>query len=161
MTSTSKNDWFYEDARVGQHFLAGPLTVTEEDIVQFARRFDNQPFHLDAAAARESVFGGLIASGWHTAALTMRLMLQALPKTTEGLIGRRIENIDWPHPVVPGDALSLTADILELRPTRNPARGLMRLASETKNANGKTVMAMQALIFVPRRRATPTEPERS
>ncbi len=140
-----------EDCQIGQTFTGGPTHVTADDIVAFARQFDPQPFHLDAVAATGTAFGELVASGWHTAAMTMRMMLLSVPEMEGGMIGRRIESIDWPRPVRPGDTLSTFSEILHLRATGNPARGLMRLRTETKNQNGDVVMQMEALIFVPRR----------
>lgn len=142
---------FMDDCQVGQTFAGGPTTVTDRDIVAFAAQFDPQPFHLDAVAARDTAFGELVASGWHTAAMTMRMMLGSLPAMQGGMIGRRIESIDWPAPVRPGDTLTTRSEILHLRATGNPARGLMRLKTDTLNQHGAVVMTMEALIFVPRR----------
>lgn len=142
-----------EDCQVGQTFSGGPTQVTAEAIIAFARQFDPQPFHLDADAAKDSAFGELVASGWHTAAMTMRMMLGSLPDMQGGMIGRRIESIDWPAPVRPGDTLTTQSEILHLRATSNPARGLMRLKTDTFNQSGQAVMKMEAMIFVPRRTA--------
>lgn len=142
---------FMDDCQVGQTFQGGPLLVTADDIIAFATQFDPQPFHLDVDAAKDTAFGELIASGWHTAAMTMRMMLDSLPPMPGGMIGRRIETIDWPRPVRPGDTLSTRSEILNLRTTSNPARGMMRLKTETLNQQDDVVMKMEALIFVPRR----------
>lgn len=142
-----------EDCAAGQTFRGGPLTVTAEDIIAFAKQFDPQPFHTDPAAAKTSTFGGHVASGWHTTALTMRLMVDALPKMPGGMIGRRVENIDWPRPVRPGDTLSIVSEVLSVRATSNPTRGLMRLKTRTFNQDGEDVVVMEALIFIPRRPA--------
>ena len=140
-----------DDCQVGQTFTGGPTTVTADDIITFATQYDPQPFHLDAQAAKDTTFGELVASGWHTAAMTMRMMLGSIPAMQGGMIGRRIETIDWPRPVRPGDTLTTQSEILHLRTTSNPARGIMRLKTETLNQNGEAVMKMEALIFVPRR----------
>jgi acyl dehydratase len=153
-TTQDIQDWYYEDCAEGQVFSGGPLDVTADDIVAFARRFDPQVFHTDAEAAKDSAFGELVASGWHTTAMTMRLMVDNLPKMPGGMVGRRIETIDWPRPVRPGDRLRMTAEVLSLRTTRNPEKGLMRLRTVTVNQHGETVLQMEALIFIPRR---PTE----
>ena len=140
-----------DDCHVGQTFSGGPLSVTADDIIAFATQFDPQPFHLDAQAAKDSAFGELVASGWHTAAMTMRMLMGSIPPMQGGMIGRRIETIDWPRPVRPGDTLTTHSEILHLRTTSNPARGLMRLKTDTCNQHGEDVMKMEALIFVPRR----------
>ena len=145
--------FFMDDCQVGQTFAGGPVTVTAEDIIGFATQFDPQPFHLDADAARDTAFGELVASGWHTSAMTMRMMLLSIPPMQGGMIGRRVETIDWPRPVRPGDTLTTHSEILHLRTTSNPARGIMRLKTDTLNQHGEAVMKMEALIFVPRRTA--------
>lgn len=152
MNDATKNDsWYMEDCAAGQTYRGGPMPVTAEDITAFARNFDPQPFHLDAAAARTSAFGELVASGWHTTAMAMRMMVDTLPKMPGGMIGRRIEHIDWPRPVRPGDSLSIVSEVLSVRATSNPARGLMRLRTTSRNQHGEDVLVMEALIFIPRR----------
>lgn len=153
MTHSTPTFLFMDDCQVGQTFAGGPVHVTAADIIAFARQFDPQPFHLDAEAAKDTAFGELVASGWHTAAMTMRMMMGSMPTMQGGMIGRRIETIDWPHPVRPGDTLTTRSEILHLRTTSNPARGLMRLRTETFNQNNDAVMKMEALIFVPRKPA--------
>lgn len=138
-----------DDCQVGQTYAGGPTAVTADMIIAFARQFDPQPFHLDAEAAKDTAFGELVASGWHTAAMTMRMMMDSMPPMQGGMIGRRIETIDWPRPVRPGDTLTTRSEILDLRATRNPARGLMRLKTDTLNQHSEAVMKMEALIFVP------------
>lgn len=140
-----------EDCKPGMTFTAPAVTISAEEINAYARQFDPQPFHTDAPAAKATAFGGLIASGWHTASLTMRQMLECLPPMEGGMIGRRIENLDWPRPVHPGDSLTVSCEIVSVRGTRNPERGLMRLKTETRNQNGEAVLQMEALIFIPRR----------
>ena len=106
---------FLDDLHVGQRFAAGPLTVTDEDIISFATAFDPQPFHLDAEAAKATLFRGLVASGWHTAALTMRLLTEGGMPISTGIIGVGGE-IAWPHPVRAGDELRVESEILEITP---------------------------------------------
>lgn len=151
MTQTAPSFLFMDDCQVGQTFNGGPLHVSADDIIAFATQFDPQTFHLDAVAAKDTSFGELVASGWHTAAMTMRMMVGSMPPMQGGMIGRRIETIDWPRPVRPGDTLTTRSEILHLRTTSNPARGLMRLKTDTLNQHGEEVMKMEALIFVPRR----------
>lgn len=149
------NDYSYmEDLHVGQTFGGGPVDVTAAEIIAFASKFDPQPFHTDAEAAKHSVFGELVASGWHTAALTMRLILEYSPKMKGGMVGRSIEKLNWLHPVKPGDQLSFKGEILELRGSAsNPARGIMRVRNATFNQHGDKVLESGSVIFVPRRTA--------
>ena len=145
-----------EDFHVGQKFATGSVTVTEEAIIAFARQYDPQDFHTDPVKAKESVFGGLVASGWHTTALSMKLIVEAMPKVKGGIVGLNAEKIFWPRPVRPGDRLSVEIEILELRASRSkPERGIMRTRSITLNQKGEPVMEKEDVIFVPRRAATP------
>lgn len=140
-----------EDFKVGQTFAGGPVTVSAEDIIDFAKQFDPQDFHTDPAKAKNSAFGEHVASGWHTAALTMKMLVAAMPPMAGGMIGRTVENMTWTQPVRPGDMLRYEGEILDMRPTRNPARGLMRVKSITRNQHGDAVMEMTCLVFAPRR----------
>jgi acyl dehydratase len=148
-------DFIYlEDLKVGQKFAAGPRIVTEEEIIAYARQFDPQDFHTSPILAKDTVFGGLVASGWHTASMTMRLILEATPKMKGGMIGRQVEKISWPRPVRPGDELSLEIEIIDIRPSAtNPARGTARTRNTVSNQKGETVMEMDTVILVPRREA--------
>jgi acyl dehydratase len=148
---------YLEDLAVGQTYRTSSVTVDEARLKAFAAEFDPQPFHLDAAAAGSSLFGGLVASGWHTAALTMRLMVEGDFKVAGGLIGVGVDQIRWPKPVFPGDVLHVESEILEVRPSRsNPERGIVRVKSQTINQNGDVVMEQVANLIVPRdpKRAT-------
>jgi acyl dehydratase len=137
---------FLEDLRVGQSFESGRHQVTAEEIQAFARQFDPQPFHLEEEAAKDSLFQGLAASGWHTAALTMRLMVESGLPIAGGLIGVGAE-IAWPIPTRPGDVLQ----VVELRPTRSrPDRGIATIRSETRNQRGEVVQVLVAKLVVPR-----------
>jgi len=150
-----KDDYSYmEDLKVGQTYGAGPVTITAEEIIDFARKFDPQPFHTDAEAAKDSAFGELVASGWHTAALTMRLILEASPNMKGGMVGRTVEKLNWLGPVRPGDQLSFKGEILDLRASAsNPQRGVMRVRNSTFNQRGEKVLESESIVFVPRRGA--------
>lgn len=143
---------YLEDFAVGDRFRTQSLTVTEDDIKAFGRDHDPQPFHLDAEAATVSFFGELVASGWQTAALTMRLMVDSRFMGATPLIGLGVESLIWPRPVRPGDALTATVEVLEIRPSRSiPTRGSMRTKVTTVNQDGDTVYQMTSTILVPRR----------
>ena len=110
---------YLEDFSVGQTFGSGRLRVEKERIKSFAAEFDPQPFHLDEAAARDSIFRGLAASGWHTAALTMRLLVESELKPAGGIVGAGFDEFRWPRPVRPGDELHLESEVLEVRPSKS------------------------------------------
>jgi acyl dehydratase len=143
---------YMEDLHVGQKFTAGPVWVTEKEIIAFGKQYDPQDFHTDPVKAKSSAFGELVASGWHTAALSMRMIVAAVPPMKGGMIGRSAEKISWPRPVRPGDRLSLEVEILELRISDNkPERGIMRTRNTTVNQEGRPVMTMETIVFVPRK----------
>jgi acyl dehydratase len=133
---------YWEDFKPGETLVLGTCTVTEAEIVGFARQWDPQPIHTDPEAARESVFGGLIASGWHTGALWMRLYVDAvLGAASRGSPG--IEELRWLAPVRPGDTLTATLTVLETAPSeRDPTRGTVRIRAEMTNDEGVVVMRM-------------------
>jgi acyl dehydratase len=140
-----------EDLAVGQVFVSASHTVTAEAIRAFARDFDPQPFHTDEVAAAGSFFGGLAASGWHTAAITMRLLVGSGLPLAGGLIGAGGE-ISWPRPTRPGDVLTVTSRIEAITPSRSkPDRGMLTVRSETRNAAGETVQLLVARILAFRR----------
>jgi acyl dehydratase len=142
---------YLEDLRVGQRFVSDTHRIDEEQIRAFAGQFDPQPFHLDAMAAKETFFGGLVASGWHTAAITMRLLVKSGLPIAGGLIGAGGE-ITWPNPTRPGDVLQVESEVLDLRPSRSrPDRGIATVRSETRNQRGETVQGLVAKLVVPRR----------
>lgn len=144
---------YLEDFAVGQVFDAGPLRVDADEIKAFAAQFDPQPFHLDEETAKASFFGGLAASGWHTAALTMRLIVGGDLKPAGGVIGAGME-INWPRPVRPGDELRLKGEILEVRPSKSrPTQGTIKVRSTTLNQNGDAVQILVATLVVPTRQA--------
>ena len=138
MTETT-NRLFFEDLSVGQRFESGTYTVEADEIRDFASRYDPQDFHLDDEAARHTFFGGLAASGWHTAAITMRLLIDGGLPFAKGLIGANAE-IAWPHATRPGDTLSVVTTIAELRPSgSHPDRGWVTVSAETSTATGQIV----------------------
>jgi acyl dehydratase len=143
--------YFLDDLHVGQKFVSGSRLVDEARIKAFAAEFDPQPFHLDEEAAASSLFGGLAASGWHTAAITMRLLVDGGAPLAGGLIGAGCE-IAWPRPTRPGDILTVESEVVEIRPSRSrPDRGMVTLRSETRNQDGEVVQALVSKLVVPRR----------
>ena len=143
---------YFEDLTVGQTYGTGTVTIEPGMIKAFASEFDPQPFHLDEEAARGSLFGGLVASGWHTAALTMKLLVGGELKVVGGLIGMGAEELRWPRPVHPGDALRVESEVLGLRPSKShPGRGLVRVRNTTLNQDGEPVMVTVVNMIVPRR----------
>ena len=138
-----------EDLRVGQRFVSGTHQLDVGQIRAFAAQFDPQPFHLDAEAATATLFGGLVASGWHTAAITMRLLVEGGLPLAGGIIGAG-GDITWPNPTRPGDVLQVESVVLELRPSRSrPDRGIATIRSETRNQRGDTVQVLVARLVVP------------
>ena len=123
-------------------------------IKEFAAEFDPQPFHLDADAARRSIFGGLAASGWHTAAMTMRLLVESEFKPAGGIIGAGFDEFRWPAPVRPGDELHLDIEVLEVRPSKSrPSQGMVKVRTTTRNQKGEAVQVSVGNLVVPRRPA--------
>ena len=136
-------DLHFEDFEPGQVFDLGSRTVTTDDIVRFAREWDPQPFHVDPEAAKDSAFGGLIASGWHTGAMWMRMYVDSLLEGTAAMGSPGIEELRWLAPVRPGDTLTGRLTVLETTPSeRRPDRGTVRIRAEMINQEGVTVMAM-------------------
>ncbi|MET1027684.1 MAG: MaoC family dehydratase [Dongiaceae bacterium] len=142
---------YLEDLHVGQHFTSATHALDEQQIKAFAGQFDPQPFHLDEAAASHTLFEGLAASGWHTAAITMRLLLKGGAPIAGGIIGSGGE-ITWPRPTRPGDVLHVESEVLTITPSRSrPDRGMVILRSETFNHRGEVVQTFVAKLVVPRR----------
>ncbi len=147
---------YFDDLTQGDRFKSATYEVTEEQIISFAREFDPQPFHLDSAVARQTMFKGLIASGWHTAAITMHLFVQTL-NFAEGAIGLGVDELRWPNAVRPGDALQVETEIVDLRVSRSkPSHGIVRLRNVTVNQRGEIVQTMSASALVLRRSDTIT-----
>jgi acyl dehydratase len=146
-----KSAVFFEDLQVGQRFVSGTHRIDEEQIRVFAEQFDPQPFHLDPEAAKKTLFEGVVASGWHTAAITMRLLVGGGLPMAGGLVGAGAE-IAWPRPVRPGAVLHVESEVLELRPSRSrPDRGMATVRSETRNQFGEVVQVLVAKLVVARR----------
>jgi acyl dehydratase len=142
---------YLEDLTVGQRFTGPTVTVTEDEIKAFAAKFDPQPFHLDDAAAAKTLFGGLAASGWHTAAMTMRMIVESNPPLAWGIIGGGGE-IACPRPTRPGDVLHFEGEVLEIIPSKSkPDRGMAVMRSVTRNQNDETVQVFTMKLVVPRR----------
>ncbi|HEY0832802.1 MAG TPA: MaoC family dehydratase [Azospirillum sp.] len=140
---------YFDDLNIGDRHSGGPVTVTHEDIVGFAREYDPQPFHLDAEAAEKTVFRGLAASGWHTAALTMRMIVGGEGRLAGGFVGLGVEEVAWPTATRPGDVLRIESEVLEKRPTSRPERGIARIRTTTYNQKGEVVQRMTANLLVP------------
>jgi acyl dehydratase len=146
-----KTTLYLEDLRVGQRFQSGTHRIDKEQIRAFAEQFDPQPFHLDAEAAKATLFGELVASGWHTGAISMRLLVDGGLPIAGGIVGAGGE-ITWPSPVRPGAVLHVESEILELRPSRSrPDRGVATVRSETRDQFGEVVQVLVAKLVVPRR----------
>jgi acyl dehydratase len=143
---------YLDDFATGQIFKTGRLRVDKEQIFAFAKQFDPQPFHLDEQAAQKSPFQGLAASGWHTAAMTMRLMVGSEFKPAGGILGVGFDELSWPRAVRPGDELYAKIEVLEVRPSKSrPDRGLIRVRTTTFNQNDEPVMIFTGNLLVPRR----------
>jgi acyl dehydratase len=143
---------YLEDFAVGQVYRSGRLRIDKEQIVDFASRFDPQPYHLDEGAAAKSVFGRLVASGWHTAAISMRLLVEGELKPAGGILGVGFDELSWPRPVRPGDELHVVSEVLEVRPSKSrPDRGLIRVRTTTYNQNDELVQVYVGNLLVPRR----------
>ena len=141
---------YLDDLHVGQRFISGAHLISDEAIMAFAKQFDPQPFHLDAEVAKATLFEGLVASGWHTAAITMRLLVEGGLPIVGGLVGAGAE-ISWPKPTRPGAMLHVKSEIVELRPSRSRSgRGLATVRSETTNQFGEVVQVLVAKLIVPR-----------
>jgi len=145
-------DRYFEDYVPGSVHDLGTISISESDIVEFARKYDPQVFHIDADAARHSQFGGLIASGWQTAGLMMRLAVDRYLSDEASLASPGVDELRWTQPVRPGDALSVRATVLEARPsTSKPDRGLVRTLFEVRNQRGEIVMTVKGMNMLKRR----------
>jgi acyl dehydratase len=146
---------YFEDFIVGQVIKpSGRVRVEKNEIVAFARQYDPQPFHLDEEAGRKSIFGSLVASGWHTAALTMSLIARSENRPIGGTIGLGFDTLRWPVPVFPGDELHIETEVLEMRPSKSrPDSGLVKLRTQTFNQRGQVVQEIIGSAMVPRRPA--------
>jgi len=144
---------YLEDLKPGDRFVSDDHALDVEQIIDFARRFDPQPFHLDAEAAERTLFQGLAASGWHTAAITMRLLVTSGIPLADGIIGSGGE-IQWPKPTRPGDVLHVDSEVLEVIPSRSrPERGMVLMRCETRNQHGELLQLFSPKMVVSRRPA--------
>lgn len=153
---------YLDELAVGQHFTSSaPIRIETQALKDFASQFDPQPFHLDEQAADASFFQGLAASGWHTAAITMRLLVDSDFKPAGGIVGAGFDELRWPGPVRPGDTLRTESEVLEIRASRSrPNIGLVKLRTHTLNQHDKVVQISVGNILVPQRPAitSPTPP---
>jgi acyl dehydratase len=143
---------YLEDFAAGQTFASGRLCIDRERAKAFAAEFDPQPFHLDEEAARHTIFNRLAVSGWHTAAVTMRLLVESDLRPAGGIVGAGFDEFRWPRPVRPGDELRIQGEVLEVRPSKSrPAQGLIKVRMTTLNQNSEAVQVLVANLVVPRR----------
>ena len=146
------NKRYLEDFAVGQTFGSRRLRVDKEQIKAFAAEFDSQPFHLDEEVARNTIFRGLAASGCHTAALTMRLLIESEINPAGGIVAAGVDELRWPLPVRPGDELQVESEVLEVRPSQSRRnRGMIKVRTMTLNQNGKAAQIFVANLIVLRR----------
>jgi acyl dehydratase len=145
-------EWF-DDLAVGMRFTSPEKVVTREDIKRFAAEFDPQPYHLDEVAAERTPFKGLAASGWHTAAIAMRLAVEVRPFGPHPLLGLGVDDLRWLAPVRPGDSLRLEGEVIELVPSKTKPQGVARIRWTAFNQNGKAVYTFTPIGIVPRRPA--------
>ena len=143
-------EWF-DDLKVGMRFKGGGVTVSKEDILRFAREYDPQPFHLDEEAAKKTIFKGLAASGWHTAAIAMRLATECRPFGPHPLLGAGVDDLRWLKPVRPGDTLHLEGEVVELAPSRSKPQGVARVRWTLYDQHGEAVYTFIPIAIVPTR----------
>ncbi|MBI2217808.1 MAG: MaoC family dehydratase [Candidatus Rokubacteria bacterium] len=143
---------YFEDFTPGQAIELGRRTVTKESIIAFAKEFDPQVFHTDEEAAKRTVYGGLLASGWHTGSIMMRLLYEGLLKDTASMGSPGVDELRWLRPVRPGDTLSARTTVLESLPSRSkPDRGMIRHLIEVTNQDGQVVMSLKGVNILARR----------
>jgi acyl dehydratase len=143
-------EWF-DDLKLGMRFGSGEVRVSKDDILRFASEFDPQPFHLDEEAAKDTILGGLAASGWHTAAIAMKLATTCRPFGPHPLFGAGVDELRWMKPVRPGDRLHLEGEVVELVPSRTKPQGVARVKWTAYNQNGEAVYTFNPIAIVPRR----------
>ncbi len=145
---------YFEDFAPGQVLELGSRTISRESMLAFAREFDPQPFHVDEEAAKRSIYGGLLASGWHTCSLWMRILCDGLLADTASLGSPGVDELRWLKSVRPGDTLSVRMTVLEAIPSRSkPDRGLLRSLTEMRNQHGEVVLTARGLSLLGRRPA--------
>jgi acyl dehydratase len=153
-TQETRERLYLDDLKIGQRFVSGTYKIEAAEIKDFAAKYDPQPFHLDETAAKDSFFGGLVASGWHTAAISMKLLVTGGPPLAGGAIGMGGE-LNWPRPTKPGDVLRVECEVLEIKPSRSrPERGTVFFRMETRNQNNEVVQSFIGKMIVPKRQAT-------
>ena len=143
-------EWF-DDLKVGMRFKSTAVTVSKDDIIRFATEYDPQPYHLDDEAAKKTMLGGLAASGWHTAAIAMRLATDARPFGPHPLLGAGVDDLRWLLPVRPGDTLCLEGVVTELVPSRSKPQGIARVKWTAYNQKGEAVYTFNPIAIVPSR----------
>lgn len=140
----SEAKWYFEDFEVGKTIEVGQRSVTEEEIIAFAKQFDPQPFHVDKEAAAKSIYGGIIASGWHTCSMMMRMMVDGIQRSSGSLGSPGVDEVRWLKPVRGGDTLTVSTTILESKPsTSKPDRGVVLTIWEAKNQHGELVATVK------------------
>lgn len=145
----TRTTWYFEDYVAGRTVDCGSFSISEAEIIAFAKEYDPQPFHIDPVAAADGPFGGLIASGWHTTSMMMRQLVEHFVSAETGLGAAGVDEVRWPKPVRPGDTLHVRATVLETRRSRSkPDRGIVRSLAEVTNQHGETVMRVTAINFV-------------
>ena len=142
---------YFEDWNVGESAESGPVEVTRESAIAFAREYDPQPFHLDDDAARDSIFGKLAASGWQTASLVMRAIVTSGMFPSKGLVGLGVDKLRWVKPVYPGDSLRVVTRVISKREHASKPTGIVQFENETTNQNGDVVMTHESMVLMPRR----------
>jgi acyl dehydratase len=148
----AQRKWYFEDFEVGKTIAVGSRTVTEEEIIAFASQFDPQPFHVDPIAARQSMYGGIIASGWHTCGLMMRLMVDGFLKDAASLGSPGVDEIRWLKPVRGGDTLTVTTTVVGARPSASKSdRGVVHTLWQAKNQHEETVATVKGMGMYLRR----------
>ena len=144
--------YYWEDFNVGERMVLGTKTFTEEEIIRFAKEFDPQPFHIDKEKAEQSFFGGIIASGWHTCSVAMRMMCDAYLNESASIGSPGVDNIRWLKPVRPGDTLRVERVILESRASSSKVDiGIVKSRWETFNQHNELVMSMEGISMFKRR----------
>jgi acyl dehydratase len=152
---------YLEDFEVGQTFTSKGIRIDADRIKSLAAEFDPQPFHLDEKAATDSIFGGLAASGWHTAAITMKLMVESDLKIAGGIVGTSFEELRWSRPVRPGDVLRVESEVLNVRVLKSrPNQGVIKMKTTTLNQNDEPVQVLVGNLFVLRRQKSSEQTER-
>lgn len=151
MQESVRTLYFLDDLTVGQRFSSETYELTEDKLIAFASEYDPQPFHLDKAAAETTLFKGLAASGWHTAAITMKLLNNGGAPLAGGIIGAGGQ-VEWPRPTRPGDVLCVVSEVMEIIPSRSkPQQGIVVMRCETKNQHDDVLQILTAKLIVPRR----------